>query len=162
MAHGMLIRRLRRRRAVTSQLFGCRENNGRRAAGSAAGVDHEPIALLRAAAPIEANAVVAWLAGALAIETSWLLFAAIVVLVSCRSSRYACSGALTTSLCALCMAYVRTHSACGSIHPRQSQDIPATRATPPLWLRRAFFLRSRHIEIRRTIPMVPLQDTEEG
>jgi len=69
---------------VASQFFGRGEDNGRRAACATSGVEDEAaVALaLSAAAPVQAYAVVAWLAGALAIEASGLLLAAIAD-VSC-------------------------------------------------------------------------------
>jgi hypothetical protein len=70
---------------VARQFFGRGKDDRGRA--TAARVQHEVFALvLCSPAPIEADAVVAWLSGAFAIEASWLLFAAMMLisLVTCN------------------------------------------------------------------------------
>ena len=107
-AHWWFVRRLRRRCAVSSQFFGCGKYDGRGTAGAAPRIKHEAVCLvLGASTPIEAYTVVAWLACALTIDASWLLFAAIYNVSGLAYCVYSMSqsGALTTSPCALYMAY---------------------------------------------------------
>lgn len=90
---------------MARQLLGCRKDDGGWAAGAAARVDHEAVGLvLGAPAPIEADAVVACLAGTLAIEASGLFLAAIAAVSRAVAAEICAGGALTTSPCALCKA----------------------------------------------------------